>query len=607
LAVFATALILNLLFIPFISRISLRLGRVAQPRPDRWHRHPTPTLGGVGIFSAFALTLSLSRLLPNGENVGSNWGFLIGAVMMFLLGLYDEFRPLSSSAKLVGQILAASVVILLGYTSEFFTPKIANTLIAQIPNILLTFVWLVGITNAINLLDNMDGLAGGIAFITAGVLSYFFWRTGDHGLLVITLALAGSVLGFLVFNFPPARIFMGDSGSLFLGFTLATLAIVHQKQQASDVLAVLGVPTLLFMLPILDTALVTFTRLLRGQSPAQGGRDHTSHRLIAFGLSERQALFVLYGAALLSATMAAIIESMNYWLSLAVVPFLLVAMALLAAYLGGVKVVSAPEVSRQREAIARLMVELTYRVRVLEVLLDFILIALAYYLAFLVRFGLVFNEARLELYLQTLPLALGGGYLSFYVFGVYRGVWRYISFDDLLRFVQAALGSAALLAASIFILHSTDLAPWQGDFSNLILALFALFLFLGLAVSRSSFRLLDRLAFQRPRQDESPVLIYDAGDAGELALRWIQANPLLNYRPVGFIDDDPLKTGRQIHGIEILGTTQELPHILKRRPIAGVILANSPLDSEHCQDILKICRQHGCWVRSLRMEFELLD
>lgn len=606
-AVFAIALILSLLFIPIIRRVSLRLGRVAQPRPDRWHRQPTPTLGGVGVFSAFMVTLLASRLLPDGGHIGSDWAFLSGAVIVFLLGLYDEFRPVPPSAKLVGQILAAALVILLGYTSAFFTPKIPNTLIAQIPNILLTFVWLVGITNAINLLDNMDGLAGGIAFITAGVLSYFFWRTGDNSLLVVSLALAGSVLGFLVFNFPPARIFMGDSGSLFLGFTLATLAIVHQKQQASDVLAVLGVPTLLFLLPILDTALVTFTRLLRGQSPMQGGRDHTSHRLIAFGLSERQALFILYGAALLSAVMAAVIESMNYWLSLALVPFLLVVMALLAAYLGGVKVVSAPETSPQREAIARLMVELTYRVRVLEVLLDFILIALVYYLAFLVRFGMVFNEARLELYLQTLPLALGGSYLAFYVFGVYRGVWRYISFDDLLRFAQAAIGSVALLAASIFILGSTDLAPWQGDFSNLILALFALFLFLGLAVSRSSFRLLDQLAFQRPRQDESPVLIYDASDAGELALRWIQANPRIHYRPVGFIDDDPLKLGRQIHGVEILGATQELPLILKRRPVAGVILANPAIDSERCRAVLEICRQHGCWVRSLRMEFELLD
>ncbi|MDI6697173.1 MAG: hypothetical protein QME21_19165 [Anaerolineales bacterium] len=604
---FAIALILDLLFIPLIRRVSLRLGRVAQPRPDRWHRQPTPTLGGLGIFAAFVLALLASRLLPGGESIGSNWAFLSGAAMMFLLGLYDEFRPMSPSAKLVGQILAAAVVILLGYTSAFFTPKIANTLIAQIPNILLTFIWLVGITNAINLLDNMDGLAGGIAFITAGVLSYFFWRTGDRSLLIISLALAGSVLGFLVFNFPPARIFMGDSGSLFLGFTLATLAIVHQKQQASDVLAVLGVPTLLFMLPILDTILVTFTRLLRGQSPAQGGRDHTSHRLIAFGLSERQALFVLYGVALLSAVMAAVIESVNYWLSLALVPFLLVVMALLAAYLGGVKVVSAPEVSRQREAIARWMVELTYRARVLEVLLDFILIGLVYYLAFLVRFGLVFNEARLELYLQTLPLALGGSYLAFYIFGVYRGVWRYVSFDDLLRFVQAALGSATLLAASIFILGSTDLAPWQDDFSNLILALFALFLFMGLAVSRSSFRLLDRLAFQRPRQDELPVLIYGAGDAGELALRWIQANPQMNFRPVGFIDDDPLKLGRQIHGIEILGATRELPTILKRRPIAGVILASPEITAERRQSVLQICRQYGCWVRSLHMEFELLD
>jgi UDP-GlcNAc:undecaprenyl-phosphate GlcNAc-1-phosphate transferase len=137
-------------------------------------------------------------------------------------------------------------------TTPFILPSIAN--------IILTFFWLVGITNAINLLDNMDGLASGVSLIAAGVLCYFFWRGGDDILLLLALALVGANLGFLVFNFPPAKIFMGDSGSLFLGFTLAALSIAR-RTQASNVFAVVGIPTLLFLLPILDTSLVTITRL----------------------------------------------------------------------------------------------------------------------------------------------------------------------------------------------------------------------------------------------------------------------------------------------------------------------------------------------------------
>lgn len=607
---FLLAFLLSLLFIPLVRWLSFRLGRVAQPRPDRWHRQPTPTLGGVGIFAAFTGGLLATGCLFNSQTAmiaGSGWGFLSGSVVLFFLGLYDDFRPLSPAAKLSGQIIAATLVILLGYTSTFFSPKIANDLLAQIPNILLTYLWLVGITNSINLLDNMDGLAGGIALITSAVLSYFFWRSGNDNLLWVSLALAGSLLGFLVFNFPPAKIFMGDSGSLFIGFTLATLAITNQKQQASDVFATLGVPTLLFLLPILDTALVTFTRLLRGQSPVQGGRDHTSHRLIAFGLNERQTLFVLYSIALASAILAAALESLNYWLSLALVPLLILSLALLAAYLGGLKVVSAPQSGHPGQPLARLMTELTYRRRLLEVILDFGLISLVYYLAFLTganNSGMVMNDARLELYLQSLPLALASSYLAFLIFGVYRGMWRYIDLGDLLRYVQAALGSAVLLAAWLFILGSADFMPWSIQISPLLVVLFAVFLFLGLAASRLSFRLLDRISKKHTLSVRKPVLILGAGDRGEMAVRWIQMNPDLDYRPIGYLDVDPFIVGRQIHGIPVLGTLTQLEAVLHREAVAGVILAGADLDSTESQMLYQTCQSHGCWVRTLKLEFE---
>lgn len=596
----------NLALIPLVRWVSFRLGRVAQPRQDRWHRKPTPTLGGVGIFTAFILTLLVGEVWMDGFQ-WQDWGFLSGAALLFFVGIYDEFRPMSPAAKLVAQIIAGTLVVLLGYTSTFFNPRIANVLVAQVPNILFTFVWLIGITNAINFLDNMDGLAGGIALITAGVLSYFFGRAGNSELLWVSLALVGSLLGFLVYNFPPARIFMGDSGSLFLGFILATLAIAQQKQQASNVLAVLGVPMLLFLLPILDTSLVTFTRLLRGQSPAQGGRDHTSHRLIAFGLSERQTLLVLYSVALASAVMAASLERLNYYLSLALAPLLIIILAVLTAYLGGLKVVSAPPPpSAQRQALARIMLSLTYRRRVLEVVLDFFVITLAYYLAFLARYGLVLNAERFMLFLRTLPVALAGSYLAFFVFGVYRGVWRYVGFNDLLRFLQSVLGSAALITAALTLLDRAHLFS-TAAYSHLILAWFAIFLFLGLAASRSSFRLLDSLAVRQPHPDFENVLIYGAGDAGEMALRWIQMNPALHYRPQGFIDMDPLMVGRQIHGVEVLGGPSDLERILTRKRIVGLILAGLDETSSEAAGVLALCQQHGCWVRRLRLEFDRVD
>ena len=604
---FLLALVFSLGLMPLVKKFCFRVGCIAQPRQDRWHRLPTPTLGGIGIFLAFLFGLFLS-LLVTGQWGRIQWAVLSGSGIVFLIGLYDDFKPMTPVAKLVGQILAAALVIGLGYTSTFFNPRIDNEILAQLPNILLTFIWLVGITNAINLLDNMDGLAGGISLITAAILGYFFWRAGNANYLWIALALAGSIVGFLVFNFPPASIFMGDSGSLFLGFTLAVLAIANQ-QQASNVFAVLSVPTLLFLLPILDTLLVTFTRLLRGQSPAQGGRDHTSHRLIAFGLNERQTLFVLYGVSIITGVMAAALESLNYWMSLALVPFLVIILALLAAYLGGMKVVTNESGDNERrQTIARVMVELTYRQRLLEVGLDFILIAFAYYLAFLANYGLVMNPERLSLYLQSLPFALASAYIANFFTGVYRGVWRYVSMEDLIRYFQSALGSIALLAAIIFLFDSFNLLNWSISYPSKIVLFFGVFLFLGLAASRSSFKILDfLLSFGRVREGEQRVLIYGAGDSGEMALRWIQMNPQLNYRPVGFVDDDPLMNGRRIHGVAVIGGKEQLEETIDKYRVSGVILTDEVVHDENRNIVIDTCNSRDCWVRSLRLEFELIN
>ena len=597
---FAISLVISLATIPLLIRIGHRSGRLAIPQEDRWHRRPVPNWGGVAIFLAFLGGILISVIL-SGDWQTVRWGMLAGSVIVFLLGVYDDFRPLTPQTKLVGQILAAAVVIYQGFTTQFFSPRLQDELIAQIPNVVVTFIWLVGITNAINLLDNMDGLAGGLALITAGILSYFFWQAGNQSLLLISMALAGSVLGFLFFNFPPASIFMGDAGSMFLGFTLALLAIARQPQ-ASNVFAVMGVPTLLFLLPILDTLLVTFTRLLRGQSPAQGGRDHTSHRLIAFGLSERQAVVVLYLVGVISGVVAAALESLNYWYSLVLVPVLVLSLALMTAYLGGLKVVFAPATPSRHGPITRIMLELTYKRRVLEVILDFVLFAVAYYLAFLISFGVTMGSDRLALFLSSLPIAVGAAYLANFVFGVYRGVWRYVGVDDFVRFLKAALGS------SVLVLLATALIYPRQDYPALIPILFGVFLFLGLAATRASFRVLDQLSIRQSSDQDARVVIFGAGDGGEVALRWILVNPQLGYRVVGFLDEDALKAGRQIHGVDILGGIEQLERLLGAELVDGVIMAEDAQEANATIDeLIEICRAHRAWVRSMRLEFELVE
>ncbi|MFN2234983.1 MAG: hypothetical protein ACK2U1_12215 [Anaerolineales bacterium] len=468
---------------------------------------------------------------------------------------------------------------------------------------LFTFVWLIGITNAINLLDNMDGLAGGVALIAALMLSLMFWQVQAVNLLIIALGLGGAVLGFLFFNFPPATVFMGDAGSLFLGFTLASLAIA-QVPRASNLLSILGVPTLIFLLPILDTAMVTITRILRGQSPTIGGKDHTSHRLIAFGLSERQTVIALYGVAFVAGILGSFLESIDYNISLLLIPIFLVVFTLLTAYLARIKVVKNLDAQPQSSAFSRLIMGLSGRGRVLEIILDSVIICVAYYLSFWLFYGENFNTLGLDNFLRTLPIVIASAYISFFALGIYRRIWQYIGLKDLLRFVLAVFGSALIYRVFIFLLYPGDDTPWS------IFFLYAIFLFFGLSSSRVSFRLLDQIYIQknRSKQQSISVVIYAADDAGVMALNWLLNHPSIHYDVIGFLDDDPYKKGRQIQGITVIGNLNDLSTIIEKYDFQGIVFP-----SEDVVKVFKdskafdICHERGMWLKLLQINFESIE
>ena len=576
------------MLIPAIRWISFRTQQVAVPRVDRWHRKPTPTLGGVGIFIAFAGTIFVVYLMDDG--VGKfleRWSIFLGILIMFSIGIYDDIKHISPTTKLVFQILAATLVIFFGNnTIDFFRWPIAN--------IFLTFFWLVGITNAINLLDNMDGLAGGVAFIATIFLSVFFFKSDNPDLLILSLTLAGSILGFLIFNFPPARIFMGDSGSMVLGFALASLAVAR-RTQASNVFAIVGVPTLVFLLPILDTGLVAITRILRGQSPAIGGTDHTSHRLVAFGLSERQAVLVLYGIAIISGMASIGLEAWDYDLSLVLIPILLIMLSLFVAYLARMKVVNSDNINHS--GLTRWIVNLAFKRRMFELIFDLLLIGVSYYLAFWTRYGLNMTLGSMNLFLLSWPIALGISYGSFYLIGVYRGMWRYIGINDLIRYAEASILSGGL--SWVIIKYAFPLQLFTGD----VFLLFIIYLLLGLAGSRSSFLILDRIySRQFSGVEKENILLYGAEDAGEIALRWILRNPSLGYFVVGFVDEDSLKWGNNIHGVNILGDVNSIDQFIHDKQVSGVIATTDTLlHSPTGEKLITACRTHGVWVHFLHL------
>ncbi|MBI3814173.1 MAG: undecaprenyl/decaprenyl-phosphate alpha-N-acetylglucosaminyl 1-phosphate transferase, partial [Nitrospinae bacterium] len=254
LASFTVSLILT----PFVKVLATRFGKVAEVRGDRWHKKPTPLLGGIAIWASWLIiailfTPDFQYKLP----------LLLSATAIFILGLIDDIVTLNPQIKLVGQIIIASLLIASGVIIEIIPYPVVS-----IP---LTILWLVGITNSFNLLDNMDGLSAGIAAIVSLSFGIFSIQYGDTGIALSAFILAGASIGFLVYNFNPAKIFMGDCGSMFLGFTLASLTILKTWREASNLIATLIVPLLILGIPIFDTTFVTLTRKLRGTPISQGG------------------------------------------------------------------------------------------------------------------------------------------------------------------------------------------------------------------------------------------------------------------------------------------------------------------------------------------------
>lgn len=283
--IFFTALVFSIVGTPLARRIALYTGVVAVPKARNIHLSPVPLLGGAAIYIGFVLAL-----LFFGEQayVRELISILLGATLVSVFGLLDDRWELSAYSKLFGQLLAAIVLILGGTQVRLFGMEWLNWFV--------TIIWVVGITNALNLLDNMDGLSGG----TAVVASAFFLlmaamnRPAQFLVGAMAAALIGACIGFLRYNLNPATIFMGDTGALFIGFILAALAI-KLRFPANVPYVTWMVPVCVLGMPIFDTSLVFVSRIRRGLNPlTTPGRDHLSHRLEALGMTRREAVLTCY-------------------------------------------------------------------------------------------------------------------------------------------------------------------------------------------------------------------------------------------------------------------------------------------------------------------------
>jgi UDP-GlcNAc:undecaprenyl-phosphate GlcNAc-1-phosphate transferase len=580
---FLAALVLTVLFTPLVGYLARARGLYAQPSIDRWHKRPVPVVGGVAMMMALLLVSLVAGitqpLLP----------VLVASTLMFVVGLVDDFRPLPPATKFVLQMLVAAVLL-------YLLPDIHITGHATTDR-LLGFVWIVGITNAVNLLDNMDGLAGGVSLLAASSLLVALMANGTPvggPLGAALVAFIGVTAGFLIFNFHPASIFMGDSGSHLLGCFLAGTSLMATSVLSAHPVPVAAVPVVVLLIPIFDTAFVTVARGLSGRSAFLGGRDHTSHRLAALGIGERRAVLVLYALTILGGATALGLMNLPAGLAWGMVGLYASLLVLIGVYLGRV------QVGRdERDAEPPLPTELAVRYPYYEVGLDTLLIAGAYYLAFIGRFRDAEFDQFLPYFARSVPIIVGIQIAALWLSGQYRRTSNVGNAREILALVRASLLGVA--ASVIFVLYTSRFegySRWVFLFDAVLAPAF-------IVGSRVVVRTLDEYLRLR-RSRGRAVLIFGAGKGGAMAARELLQNGSIGLTPIGLVDDDPAKRRMRVEGLPVVAGLDDLAAVLDRRPghVAAIVVAIADLPRDRLDRVCEIAIPRGIAVRRLRVDLE---
>ncbi|MGM9966323.1 MAG: glycosyltransferase family 4 protein [Rummeliibacillus sp.] len=321
------AFVASILLTPLVKRLAFRIGAVDKPNYRKVHDHVMPRLGGLAIFLAFLIGIVVAQPMDK-----SMIAILIGGFVIIVTGVLDDMLEISPKAKLIGQTVAAAIVIFFGGVQiDFINLPFDGKLDFGYLSIPLTLIWIIGITNAINLIDGLDGLAAGVSTIALITLAAMAFIMGNVFVLVMALILAASTCGFLFYNFHPAKIFMGDTGALFLGFMISVLALLGFK---NITFVSLVVPIIMLGVPISDTFFAIVRRLLNKQPPFSPDKSHLHHRLMSIGFTHRQTVLLIYGIAAMFGLAAITFSMAKVWGAILLITVILVVIELFVEVIG---------------------------------------------------------------------------------------------------------------------------------------------------------------------------------------------------------------------------------------------------------------------------------
>lgn len=537
---FVSALALSYAGTRFLLDRKPARGFVDVPNERSSHSRPKPRFGGVAIVGAFFATFAWVAIVFPPLRVLAP--LAAGSAILFAAGVLDDWRGLGVGARLLVQCVAAGVALISGNVLNDVTLPVIGTVEFGWFAYPLSLLFIVASINFYNFIDGIDGLAAGGAFIAAGVWALVASSVGQPAIALVCVIAAGSALGFLQFNFPPSKLFMGDSGSTFFGYCFAYLAIAGSN--AAPAIPIL-VPLLLLSSLYLDAALTIVRRLARGEKVFQPHRTHYYQRLLQLGFNHKQVTLLEYLVMLLLGASALLYVRAGDLFA----PFMSAAWIVLFT-LAILKI-------RALERGGRLFWE---RRVVLLIATDLAAIVAAYLGAYFLRMNFQFTEAEGQAVLRALPIVVVVRSACFFKYGLYRSMWRYTSVDDVVRVIKAVTAGSAIVLAAVVLLYRFVAFP-----RTLFLIEYFLLILLILGV-RFSARLFHEIGREPQGGSVRRYAVIGAGDAGERLARDINGRGP-SRAVVCFIDDDTARVGLWLHGVPVEGPAERLSEACARHRV----------------------------------------
>jgi UDP-GlcNAc:undecaprenyl-phosphate GlcNAc-1-phosphate transferase len=560
-----------------LTRFSLKLHLVAQPVADRWHKVPTANTGGIAV----VLSCIVAYVLFGG---GSYRHVAIAAGGIALLGALDDRLKLRPIVKFAGQSIAVISVMYFGVVFRPFNWEPAD--------LAITFLWIAGLTNAFNLIDNMDGLCAGVVVIIGCFRCLVAIQSGDVYGTILAAIVAGGFLGFLFFNYKPAKIFMGDAGSMFAGFTLSALTIAGPVPKTRVFLSAFFYPALTFLYPVFDTMLVSIMRRAAGRPISVGGRDHSSHRLASLGHHEAKVVWVLW---LLTAVGAAT-GWLAYWYPLAVNVvglLLVVGVSVFGLFLATLPDYTVP-ISIFMQSRGLRWIAPTLRVAV-NLFVETLLAGVALICAFVLRWGDDFAGVYTRQFLVSVPIVMACQLGAALLLRTWKIGWRWFGVSDAVRLGEASLLSAAL---SVAVLTSIQLR----DYSRGVLAVYVILVF-GFSIGlRLCLPVLHNLLGASATARNRAVILGAAGDSAVL-MRVIEENRLGDLLPVLILDTGGTVLRARMFGVPVVSFSADASEFLRRFRIDSLVVTQSGGGSVQEDQFLRHCLEAGIAVH--RFQYDL--